>query len=187
MANTSDARFINSESKIRDALAELLRTKALMEITVSELAEAAQVSRATFYAHYDNIGDVYEELVVEVMSDVRTFNERFSCEGSACANNTKPLYCDRIRAENRYVGIVREERFFPTMMALTGEDAGVHADAIANGMDPVTLRAIRLFQMSGCHAVATSAFAERSDWDRIRTVIDAFIDGGMRAVSGMHI
>ena len=48
------------------------------------------------------------------------------------------------------------------------------------------MRALRLFQMSGCHAVATSELAERSDWERIRRIIDAFIEGGLRAVEGMR-
>lgn len=68
------------------------------------------------------------------------------------------------------------------MMALTWEDPEANADAAVRGLDQSAMRALRLFQMSGCHAVATSEFAQRNDWERIRRIIDAFIDGGMRAV-----
>ncbi len=185
MTTADDPRFQNSAHRIRNALADLLKAKPLMAITVSELAHAASVSRATFYAHYNNVGDVYEELVAEVMTDVRTFEERFGCD-PGCKGKGKPLYCDRIRSEERFAGVVHEARFFPSMMALTWEDAEANADAAAKGMDHAAMRALRLFQMSGCHAVATSEFAERGDWERIRRVIDAFIDGGMRAVRKMR-
>lgn len=182
MSLTEDARFQQSAKRIRGALAGLLRTKPLMDVTVSELAQAASVSRATFYAHYDNLGDVYEELVAEVMADVRTFSERFCSEDIGCTGEGKPLYCDRIRSEERFAGVVREARFFPSMMALTWEDPEANDDAAVRGLDQSAMRALRLFQMSGCHAVATSEFAQRNDWERIRRIIDAFIDGGMRAV-----
>ena len=70
------------------------------------------------------------------------------------------------------------------MMYLTWEDS--ESNATAKGIDQAAMRALRLFQMSGCHAVATSELAERSDWERIRRIIDAFIEGGLRAVEGMR-
>ena len=100
MPITEDARFQNSAKRIRDALADLLRTKSLMEVTVSELARSASVSRATFYAHYGNLNDVYEELVAEVMSDVRTFSERFCSE--SIGRQVALLRSDTIRTALRW-------------------------------------------------------------------------------------
>lgn len=184
MANMADARFQSCERRIRDALAELLRTKSLTDISVSELAREAHVSRATFYMHHDNVGDAYEELVREAMADVRTFDEQFSCGEAGCRGEGKLRYCERVRTEERFKGVVREARFFPSMMDLTWEDS--ESNATAKGIDQAAMRALRLFQMSGCHAVATSELAERSDWERIRRIIDAFIEGGLRAVEGMR-
>lgn len=185
MSNTKDVRFQNSERRIRDALASLLNTKRLADISVSELVGMAKVSRATFYAHYNNVGDVFDELVQEVMVDVRSFSERFSCDGSRCKGADKPLYCERVRSEKRYGGVVREARFFPEMMSLAWEDRDSISDAAIKGVDQTIMRAIRLFQMSGCHAVATSEFAKSDEWDQIRHAIDTFINGGMQAISKM--
>lgn len=118
MANTEDARFRNCERRIRDALADLLQTKSLTDISVSELSRKAKVSRATFYVHYDNVGDVFDELVGEVMDNVLSFGERFSCENPGCAMHEKPRYCERVRSEEKLAGVVREARFFPSVMAL---------------------------------------------------------------------
>ncbi len=186
MANIADARFQMSEQRIKDALASLLNMKQLTDISVSELAGIAHISRATFYAHYNNVGDVFDELVQEVMADVRSFSERFSCDGSSCTGEKKSLYCERVRDEKRYAGVIREARFFPEIMSLAWEDRDSISDAAVKGVDRTIMRAIRLFQMSGCHAIATSEFARGDDWDRIRRAIDAFIDGGMKAIGGMN-
>lgn len=58
-----------THEKIKKAFAELLaEKKALNKITVAELAERAEVTRGTFYAHYDNIFEVAEELENEFIS-----------------------------------------------------------------------------------------------------------------------
>lgn len=182
MANTEDARFRNCERRIRDALADLLQAKSLTDISVSELSRKAKVSRATFYVHYDNVGDVFDELVGEVMDNVLSFGERFSCESPGCTTHEKPRYCERVRSEKEFAGVVREARFFPSVTALAWEDPNAKTDAATRGIDPVVMRAVRLFQMSGCHAIASSEFTQRDDWPRIRRAIDVFIEGGLRAL-----
>jgi AcrR family transcriptional regulator len=58
-----------THEKIKKAFAGLLaEKKALNKITVAELAERAEVTRGTFYAHYDNIFEVAEELENEFIS-----------------------------------------------------------------------------------------------------------------------
>lgn len=182
MANIEDARFKNCERRIRDALAELLQAKPLTDISVSELSRKAKVSRTTFYVHYDNVGDAFDELVREVMDDVLSFGERFSCENPRCVAREKSRFCELIRSEKELAGVVREARFFPSVMAFAWEDPDAKTDAVARGIDPVAMRAVRLFQMSGCHAIASSEFAQRDDWPHIRHVIDTFIEGGLRAL-----
>ena len=182
MTNTDDARFRNCGRRIRDALADLLQTKSLTDISVSELSRKAKVSRATFYVHYDNVGDVFDELVGEVMDNVLSFGERFSCENPKCTAREKSRFCERIRSEKELAGVVREARFFPSVMAFAWEDPDAKTDAVARGIDPMAMRAVRLSQMSGCHAIASSEFAKRDDWPHIRHVIDTFSEGGLRAI-----
>lgn len=181
----TDARFEKTEQRIQSALAELLMHKSLTDVGVSELAREAQVSRATFYAHYDNVGDVFAQLVQEVMGDVLTFDERFSCDGGACQRQSKPPYCERVRQHGRLSGAIGDPQFFSAMMALAWEDSDAAADAQAAGISKNAMRAVRLFQMSGCHTVATSEFAKQADWEQTRAVIDAFIEGGMKAIRGL--
>lgn len=65
-----------THERIKRAFAELLaEKKALNKITVAELAERAEVTRGTFYAHYDNIFEVAEELENEFITALDTSTE----------------------------------------------------------------------------------------------------------------
>lgn len=54
-----DRRVRRTEQRLEEALVVLLKKKNINEISVSELAETADITRATFYAHYR---DPYEML-----------------------------------------------------------------------------------------------------------------------------
>lgn len=56
MSNTIvNKRKKASQERMFKALFELIQTKRLANISVSELCELAQVNRTTFYNHYDNV------------------------------------------------------------------------------------------------------------------------------------
>lgn len=62
-----------THEKIKRAFAQLLgEKKSLNKITVAELAERAEITRGTFYAHYDNIFEVAEEIENELISALGT-------------------------------------------------------------------------------------------------------------------
>ncbi len=182
MPNTTDKRFKKCEERIQTALVKLLASKPLTEIGVSELSREAHVSRATFYAHYENVGDVYDQLVQKAMTDVQPLSERFACDRFSCDSSGKPTYCERIRSGGDLSGVIKDPRFFPAMMEI-GRDTDLLSDyAARTGISKDLAEVVMLFQMSGCHAVATSKFAQRSDWPQIRELIDQFIEGGMSAL-----
>lgn len=54
----NDQRSIRSAELLYEGLASLMREKAFDSISVTDLVEAAQVGRATFYRHFDHIEDV---------------------------------------------------------------------------------------------------------------------------------
>ncbi|HHU03499.1 MAG TPA: TetR/AcrR family transcriptional regulator [Fastidiosipila sp.] len=57
-----DRRSKRTDMLLQESLVELLQMKNLQEITVSELTETADLSRTTFYLHYDNIDQLYKQL-----------------------------------------------------------------------------------------------------------------------------
>lgn len=84
MNNTEDRRVRKTKKALREGLAELMREKDLRNITVRELTDKVDIHRATFYAHYKDIYDLYEQMedmiVAElsfIVSDSSLSDERF--------------------------------------------------------------------------------------------------------------
>lgn len=57
----TDLRVIKTKRAITGTLIELLRTKSIGKITVTELAQKAEINKGTFYLHYEDIYDLYQE------------------------------------------------------------------------------------------------------------------------------
>ena len=66
----TDRRSLKTQKLIKEALAELLTEKELRQITVQEVSDKADIHRVTFYKHYYDIYDLYEQLEKEVMSEL---------------------------------------------------------------------------------------------------------------------
>lgn len=67
-----DRRIAKTKGALREAFVCLLRTKSLNDITVAELCRVANVDRRTFYNHYNNVGEIIDEIdgiAISILSD----------------------------------------------------------------------------------------------------------------------
>lgn len=65
MAST-DRRSLRTKRNIREAFLELIQIKELRKITITELADKADIDRKTFYLHYESISGI----LVEIGNDI---------------------------------------------------------------------------------------------------------------------
>ena len=65
-----DRRALKTKKAITEGLCELLCEKELRNITVQELSDRADIHRVTFYKHYMDIYDVYEQLEKNVLTEL---------------------------------------------------------------------------------------------------------------------
>ncbi len=73
--NKSESKYFNTARLMDQALLMLLEKKDLQFITVKEICEKAGVNRSTFYLHYENINDLFEE-TIEMLN--KEFQDSFS-------------------------------------------------------------------------------------------------------------
>ena len=66
----SDLRTKKTKKLLRDALESLLRDKSLDDITVKEICEYASINRVTFYDHYFNKEELYDEIILQTEHDI---------------------------------------------------------------------------------------------------------------------
>lgn len=67
----NDKRAVSSTNNLEKALYELLMTREMNEISVTDLCHASGVSRATFYRLYDNPTDILRRGLDSMMETIR--------------------------------------------------------------------------------------------------------------------
>lgn len=73
-----DRRNIKTEQLIKDVFLNLLKEKNLIKITVAEISRLANLGRGTFYLHYSDVYDLYENIEKDVIEDLRNmFKDAF--------------------------------------------------------------------------------------------------------------
>ena len=65
-----DARIINSKKYLKEALLSLLTETKISDIKVVSLCKRAEINRATFYSHYNNVYELFNETINEFMNDI---------------------------------------------------------------------------------------------------------------------
>lgn len=70
MAKAEYRSAIRSKRMIISALADLLQEKHLDKITVTDVVNRAQINRGTFYAHFTDIPDVINHLIMGIFSTI---------------------------------------------------------------------------------------------------------------------
>lgn len=168
---------------IRKAFLEVLARKPLSQMTVSEVAAAAHVSRSTFYKHYANLSLIYSELVDEFSTGTSPMLEQIECAGRETDGAQAPL-CTRLRAPGDLAPVIDDERFMgefmPRELSLSGHDLFGLLLSVGYGMEQAD--AVCRFQLSGCFAAARSANVDEEGWEAIRETLDTFIRGGVQAL-----
>ncbi len=71
--NTLDRRVVRTKKAIRTAFAKLLSEKDINDITVSDIAELADINRKTFYHYYSGIYKVIDEIENDIVNEFSAF------------------------------------------------------------------------------------------------------------------
>ena len=113
--NLSDRRIRKTKDLLRKTLTELLMEKDLKNITISELTERADINRGTFYLHYKDIYDLYEQIEKELLDDFVAIIARHRHQqkvlGLSILKRYLPVYCRKFRSFHRHAAYPRNELF----------------------------------------------------------------------------
>ncbi|MDY4787771.1 MAG: hypothetical protein SO253_00450 [Bacilli bacterium] len=62
-----DLRIIKTKQNIKEAFFDLCKIKSIDKITIKELSSKAQINKATFYLHYNDIYDLADQIMNEIV------------------------------------------------------------------------------------------------------------------------
>lgn len=68
MENTESRRVKMTKRIIKDAFLDLLEKKSINHISIKEICDLADINRSTFYAHYQNQYDLYNEIENDIIN-----------------------------------------------------------------------------------------------------------------------
>ena len=85
MPEKEDARIRRSKRDLRAALNELLKTTPFEKITVVEICDKAMVNKVTFYKHYADKYDLFDDCIKDIGQDIYT---------RIAANHPKSLFSE---------------------------------------------------------------------------------------------
>lgn len=77
IVNSEDRRVRKTKKALREGFSELMHTKDIKDITIRELTDKVDIHRSTFYAHYEDIYDLYQKIedgVIEELLEIITAN-----------------------------------------------------------------------------------------------------------------
>lgn len=86
-----DLREKKTKRSIQNAFLQLRAHKDLERITIKELAELAEISKATFYLHYSDIYDLSDKISDEIIDEILKDTYNFENVGENPAAFTKKL------------------------------------------------------------------------------------------------
>lgn len=84
-----DRRVLKSKEAIRQCFLALLKDKKLKQVTVSEICRMANIGRGTFYLHYLDVYDLYDQIEAELYQGLYQLFE--SCYPTSDAENCRRL------------------------------------------------------------------------------------------------
>lgn len=96
-----DRRIKKTETAILDATLRLLETSSITQISIKEICNEANVSRSTFYLHYNSPTDVIEQFFNNVSDSLTKTFDNF--DFSTVLTNPKAFLHDILYTVDRYI------------------------------------------------------------------------------------
>ncbi len=191
--NKAESKYFNTALKMDKAFIEILEKKDFEYITVKEICKKADVSRSTFYLHYENTRDLLDEVSRYLLDG---FIKYFSDEKHLITNGFSD--CDLIQLNfmtekylKPFLLYFREnKRVFKTMMSnsVSFDFNGIYERLFKYVFDPVLSRFnfpekdrhyVMRFYLSGIFAVVMKWIeedCEKSD-EEIAEIISVCVLG----------
>lgn len=118
-----DRRSRRTREALRTALLRLLKTKPLKSITVSELAREADINRATFYTHYQDVNDLFTSLQNELCDVCRNIiyshaEEAVHRSHEGLVHDVFEYFDDNVEVFDLMFDNADDESFFNTIMQI---------------------------------------------------------------------
>lgn len=150
--NKNDKRYMQTELLIRKNFIELAKNKPNNMITVSEICQAANINRSSFYLHYKDVNDLYSTLETEAIDFINATFHQYAFDGKINkmidllfdSFLENPLQIDFLlnvskTAREKLINLSKEKTIveWKKHSSFTDTDASIAYDFISGGMTAI--------------------------------------------------
>lgn len=197
----TDRRTIYTEMVVKDALLELIKKRQFTKITVASVCRQAEITRATFYLHFDSLWAVLDE----ILQDALQITENSSYQNNDNILDTLQLFIirrqnkEKLQTCNTLLPVCQRVVDLPKYRALFLDES--ISEYIINKLAQFEKEKVVSFLMQHCHIGSMKAemlfsfmmhgsFAvnkalgwnKNEDWYDVQEALLRFILGGMDAL-----
>ena len=199
----TDRRTLYTRQVIKDALLELLENDPYNRINVTMLCKRAEITRATFYLHYEGLDEVLDEVIGEALEiaeesgDLESFEDRtarlmqvLSRGPGALRGNEQFLPpCQRIADHPKYRALFMDDSlsyYVIRKIYLAEKSASVPGIAKDAGVSQEDADRIFMLMLYGLYYVNRSMKWEKDDdWYRMQYLVNQLLFAGLEGVRGL--
>ena len=168
---------------VKDALLDLLSETDYADITIATLCRKAEISRGTFYLHYDNLKQVMDELFANALGNTHSMLFQIGCEPASGEKCAYPL-CRFLRENRKSQPLFFSDTLRSQVIEKIVEvnrDSFIAKLKARSGLDEEALSALFLFQLNGCLAVSKQHISISDEsWAHIKCSIDRLLKNGIQ-------
>ena len=193
-----DRRTRYTRNAVKDSLLELLRHGPFEKVTVAALCRQAEITRATFYLHYDDLTAVVEELVedalqiseanssgADLMENLYQLARAETLEELRQCNDLFPA-CQRVADEAKYLPLLEDDTLAPFIIRkiyLTEREKASTLYTEHTNLTPQEAELIFLHDIYGAFFLNRAMKWKKDDqWYRVHGLLSRFRLGGLEAL-----
>ena len=182
-----DRRKVYTQKSIKDAFLRVKRSKEYNAITVADICREAEISRGTFYAHFNNIAEVLDALLDEALVNMNYLREYISAPDSSARSQCTYPFCRFVRESGDLQCVLFDDtlghKIIQKLTAIYKDDFVQEIRRKADTLSDKEAEALFYFQINGCFAVSKRySNLESGDWCPVQNIIDQFIKGGINSL-----
>ena len=183
-----DRRTVYTVNVIKDSFLELIQDNPYSKITIKKICQTAEISRSTFYLHFDSINDVLnavlDDAIMTTSTDYFSIND-FSVDYLKENESLIPA-CQRVGSSAKYRKLLLDPdltEYIVGRIMVHERDRVVPAIQKKTGLSKEDAETLFLYTLHGFFAVnRANHFRKNDQWYHDVQLLNKFTLNGYRAL-----
>lgn len=194
MGRKTDRRTLFTINVVKDAFLALINQAPYSKMTVTKLCQEAEITRSTFYLHYDNLSDVLDDILKDIFrfdDDVKVIpNQNELTIDMLKANESLLPVCQRVGSSVKYQQLLMDPSLSEYIIGkIIQKEQGQAVPAIQKrtGLSKSDAELLFNYSIHGSFAInKRHKFVKDEEWYHELQLLNQFSTAGYQAIKKSH-